>query len=449
MVLSIPLTHAYTASNARSVAGNPGAGAVSSAARPLRERNRFPLKISADKRHLIDQMGLAFLVNGEAAWSLVTGLNERDAVEYLRDRRRRGFNAIIVNLIEHHFNGPRNQAGDTPFESAGDFSNPNERYFRHVDWLLGEARDNGFLVFATPAYLGFDGGDEGWYQDVVRAGESKLRAYGRYLGKRFRRFDNIVWVLGGDYGSAETVPYTRAIVRGLKETDRPGRIFTVHNARGESGLKYHESENWLTLNTTYSDCEGAANSSREDYQNERVMPFVFFEGLYENEGASATCLRSQAYWSVLAGSIGHFLGISPVWRFGSDWKEHLGSPGSRSMTHFARLFLSRPWQKLVPDVSGSLVTAGRGSATSIAGAAVTSDRTTAIVYLPSSRTITVDMSRIAGAAARAWWFDPRKGSASAIGTFPTRGSRLFSPPGAGDWVLVIDRASLRRSQPGR
>jgi hypothetical protein len=434
---------------AQSVSMSSPGRTVLSAKAPRKVSPAFPLRVSADRRHLVDRRGRPFLINGEAAWSLVTGLNQQDAELYLEDRRRRGFNAIILNLIEHHFNGPENQEGETPFRAAGDFSQPNERYFRHVDWLLGRARAKGIVVFATPAYLGYGGGDEGWYQDVVRAGVTTLKAYGRYLGRRYKKFDNIVWVMGGDYGSDETLPFTRAIVRGLKETDRPGRLFTVHNARGESGIEYHEDEPWLSLNTTYSDCDGAATSSLDDYRRERVMPFVFFEGKYENEGASAVCLRSQAYWSVLAGSIGHFLGTKPLWGFEPNWKSVLSSEGSRSMSHFARLFSSRPWQKLVPDLSGSLLTGGRGSDTSVAGGAVTSDRTTAIVYLPSARAVTVDVSKITGSSARAWWFDPQDGSTSSIGTFGTRARRSFSPPGPGDWVLVIDRASLRLGPPGK
>jgi hypothetical protein len=41
----------------------------------------------------------------------------------------------------------------------------------------------------------------------------------------------------------------------------------------------------------------------------------------------------------------------------------------------------------------------------------------------------------------ATWFDPRSGHGRWIGQFPVRGSRVFTPPNAEDWVLVLDDAS--------
>jgi hypothetical protein len=408
----------------------------------------FPLKVSADKRRLIDQRGQPFFVNGDTPWSLITGLTREDAELYLEDRKQRGFNAILMNIIEHKFNGPVNRYGQGPFLKSGDFSAPNEQYFQHVDWVIGRARDKGMLVLATPAYFGYQGGDEGWYQEIIRTSLSILQSYGRYLGSRYKQFDNIVWVMGGDHGSNAGLPYTRAIVQGLQETDQP-RVFTAHNSRFESGIKYHESESWFSLNTTYSDCNNSAANSLTDYNRSPVIPFLYFEGRYENEGASAVCIRSQAYWAVLAGANGHFLGVKPVWSFDAGWKQTLDTNGSRSMTRFARLFLSRAWHKLVPDQSGTLLTGGRGSLeTDVAGAAITSDGTTAIIYAPSSRGLTISMSKISGSTARAWWYNPETGLATRVGDFPTTGSRTFTPPGGDDWVLILDDASLNLPAPG-
>ena len=61
---------------------------------------------------------------------------------------------------------------------------------------------------------------------------------------------------------------------------------------------------------------------------------------------------------------------------------------------------------------------------------------------------TVDLRQIAGGEAKAWWFNPRDGSAQLIGTFPTTGSQAFTPAASGDWVLVLDNASLDLPAPG-
>ena len=71
-----------------------------------------------------------------------------------------------------------------------------------------------------------------------------------------------------------------------------------------------------------------------------------------------------------------------------------------------------------------------------------------IAYMPTRRTISVDMSKVSGSQAEGWWFNPRNGQATAAGTFPTSGTKELTPPAEGDWVLVLDDASKRRPPPG-
>jgi hypothetical protein len=72
-----------------------------------------------------------------------------------------------------------------------------------------------------------------------------------------------------------------------------------------------------------------------------------------------------------------------------------------------------------------------------------------IAYIPGARmTPTVDMTRISGSTANAWWYDPRSGAATAIGTYSTTGTRTFTPVETNDWVLVLDDASQNYGPPG-
>src|SRR5205814_2580682 len=77
--------------------------------------DRYPVRVGPDHRHLVDQSGTPFLVEGDAPWSLIAGLTNEDAEKYLETRRHQGFNSIIVNLIEHKFHGPVNRYGEGPF----------------------------------------------------------------------------------------------------------------------------------------------------------------------------------------------------------------------------------------------------------------------------------------------------------------------------------------------
>src|SRR5437763_2346573 len=93
---------------AQAADGNGAAVSQARAATPL-----LPLKTSPDGHFLVDQKGQPFLVVGDSPWSLVAQPREADLDRYLDDRAKKGFNSLIVNLIEHKFgsNAPNTRAG--------------------------------------------------------------------------------------------------------------------------------------------------------------------------------------------------------------------------------------------------------------------------------------------------------------------------------------------------
>ena len=63
----------------------------------------FPIRISADKRRFEDSTGKPFLMHGDTAWSLIAQFNQADVTTYLDDRQAKGFNTLLVNVLEHKF----------------------------------------------------------------------------------------------------------------------------------------------------------------------------------------------------------------------------------------------------------------------------------------------------------------------------------------------------------
>jgi hypothetical protein len=422
----------------------------------------YPLKISANQRILVDQNNTPFLINGEAAWSLMVELTKSEVDEYFENRRQKGFNTIIVNLIEHFFGGPVNAYGDAPFLIPGDFSTPNESYFAHADWVIGKAAEYGIVAVVAPAYLGWECADEGWCQEVIANGADKCQNYGRYLGNRYKDFANIIWLNGCDTEANEAYDEVNAIVEGIKEFDTV-HLHAAQCIREKSALDCYD-EAWLDINSTYSSCSLAAFRSFVDYNRQRLMPFFFIEGTYENEGGSPACLRSQAYRSILGGATGHFFGNNPIWYFGDgnrsyagfpfvrglSWREALESGGSLSMKHMNNLFNSRPWHRLIPDYDHELVVAGYRDINndSYVAAARTSDSLTAIIYLPQRKTITIDLTELSGEQIKAWWFNPSTGIATFLSTYYSKGLVDFTPPTEQDWILVLDDEALDLPPPG-
>lgn len=417
------------------------------------ESSVFPLSVGPTKRYLVDKHGKPFLINGDTAWSLIAQLTREEAEQYLEDRAQKQFNAVLVSLLEHKFadNAPDNADGQSPFRSPGDFSQPCEAYFRHADWVINRASEKGLLVVLCYCYLGYEGGPQGWAAEIKQNGVSKCRSFGQFLGQRYKNTPNIVWLAGGDGSAAEcgVLDEVNAIAQGIKEVDK-AHLHSAHCSRQKSAVDcYHQP--WLDINTTYSDCDQTLARLAIDYQRSDVLPFIYVEGKYENEGASATCLRSQAYWTVLSGGCGHFFGNSPIWGFGAgwksagrDWKSALDSAGAGDMTRWAQLFASRPWHLLAPDVKRTVV----ASDTAGVAAAVSRDKSTIIAYLPSQAQVSVDLSQLSGREVVAWWYHPSLGRADEIGTFPSDGTRAFTPPSGGDWALVLDDPSFQYPVPG-
>lgn len=410
-----------------------------------------PLRVSGNHRYLVDRGGAPFLLQGDAAWSLIANATEQEASLYLQDRRAKGFSAVLVNLIEHKFarNAPRNTYGEAPFSVPIDFAAPNGKYFDHADWVIRKAAENNLVVLLAPVYLGYTGLDEGFYDEVMAAGPEKCLAYGRYLGQRYRGFDNIIWVMGGDRDPGPARENVDMVAYGIRESDRR-HLMTAH-CHSDSAPAEQYPGSWLEVGTSYA-YEIVHLRLTWDYERKPAMPLFLIESIYEGEhNSSQVQVRRQAYWAILCGEFGHVMGNYPIWSFNPGWQAALDSPGSVSLMHWGRLFRSRPWSELVPDTGHKVVTGGIGEYWGLdyMAAAATPDGSTVIAYMPDARTVTVDATKLAKGRANAWWYDPRTGEATSAGSFAAEGTRQFTPPAQGDWVLVIDDASRRLPGPGR
>jgi hypothetical protein len=409
-----------------------------------------PLRVSKSQRYLVDRSGKPFLLQGDAAWSLIANLSKEDAAAYLADRRSRGFNAVLVNLIEHKFaaHAPKDLYGDAPFGAGPDFSAPNERYFAHADWIIRKAAEDGITVLLAPIYLGYTGLDEGFYEETKANGPERCLAYGRFLGRRYRDFDNIIWVLGGDRDPGDVREDVDMVAYGIREFDRR-HLMTAHCHSESSPIEQYPGS-WLSVSSSYA-YEIVHQRLTWDYERKPVKPLFLIESIYEGEhNSSELQVRRQAYWSVLCGEFGHVMGNLPIWSFSPGWQAAMGKPGSIGMTRWGRLFRSRPWQTLVPDDDHKVVTGGVGEywGNDYLSAATSPDGSLLMAYMPDARTVTVDLSKLAPGPLKVWWFNPRDGSCSAGAGLDSSGPRAMNPPGPGDWVLVIDRASLGLAAPG-
>lgn len=417
----------------------------------------FPLSVGGSGHLLLDKAGRPFWLQGDAAWSLIAQLTDSQIVTYLDDRAAKGFNAILVNAIEHKFadNAPNDINGTPPFTTPNDLSTPNEAYFSRLDTMIREADQRGILVMLFPAYLGAGGGDEGWYQVLEQSSAATIKQYGEYLGKRYASYPNILWMMGGDYVPPDTTVVTN-LLAGIRTYDT-AHLVSYHGVPETSAADSWSGAGWLDLNTTYSYSNTQYDLDLAQYARSPALPYILVESEYEQTGTGTPPLqtiRAQAYFTLLSGATGNVYGNNPVWYFGSKtglnynttpWQDALDSPGAQDMSHLVRLVDGIPWSTLIPDTSGAFLVSGAGaSGWTHALAAVSRDATLAIAYVPTQRTITLDLSQLAGSSASGYWFDPTSGSSTPIPSHALVRSDFTTPGtnsgGDQDWVLVLKSA---------
>jgi hypothetical protein len=423
----------------------------------------YPVKKSANNRYLVDQNNVPFLMVGDSPQALIVNLTEAEASAFFADRATLGFNTMWVNLLCATYTGGRADAStidnikpfsaNIPGTSSYDLTKTNEAYFARVDHILHLAAQNGIQLLLDPAETG------SFLSVMLDNGTNKCRAYGQFLGDRYKNFTNIIWMSGNDFQSwrnAGDDVIVRAVALGIKDRDTNHLHTTELDYYISSSLDDANWNSMLDLNATYTYYATYARLI-QDYNRPNFLPNFMVEANYEFEHAytgNAT-LRHQEYWTMLSGATGQLYGNGYTWPFASGWQSHLDTPGAIQFGYVTALFAPRAWFNLIPDTNHVVVTAGFGTFSAAADlnlvnnndyatAARTADGSLVMAYMPTSRTLTVDMSKVSGPAV-AHWYDPANSTYLSIAgsPFTNSGARTFTPSGNnsdgdGDWVLILE-----------
>ena len=436
----------------------------------------YPVRTTANNRYLVDQKNIPFMIVGDSPHSLIGRMSESDATFYMANRQRYGINTLWVELLCNN-NTACNADGTTfddiaPFTTPGDISTPNPVYFQRVDDMLTIAAEHGITILLDAVETA------GWLATFKANGPEKAAAFGRYLGNRYKDVPNIIWMYGNDFqtwmdpGDDAVVV---AVAKGIKDVD-PNHIHTTElNYLTSGSLDDTRWEPLIELDGAYTYYPTYAQVLKE-YNRPNFRPVFMEEANYEFEKHNTTDvgtpanLRRQEYWTMLSGATGQLYGSAYTWRLPSGWfsdwrlrlsarrifgwKSNLDTPGVVQLSYMKELFAPRKWYDLVPDQTHTAVTdgygtpapSGTGSVTTdtYATAARTPDGRLIMVYMPTIRTITLDMSKLSGPAA-ARWYDPTTGEYIDVSNSPfaNTGTRQFMPSGNnhdgdGDWVLVLE-----------
>ncbi len=414
-------------------------------------------------RYLVTERGTPFFYLGDTAWELFHRLTRKEAEQYLNDRASKGFTVIqAVALAELDGLNTPNPYGERPLHN-NDPTNPNDAYFRHVDWVIDRANTLGLYVGLLPTWG--DKVNKKWGVGPEIFTPENARVYGEFLGRRYRQ-KGVLWILGGDrpVESETHVNIWRAMAAGLREGDNGAHLMTYHPSGGQSSAERLHAEPWLDFNMAQSGharrYEANYTMLELDYQRTPVKPCMDGEPCYEdhpigfdprNGWFDAHDVRRAAYWALLSGAHGHTYGCHNVWQMyvpdkrkpvshaRRSWQDSLNLPGAGQMRYAKQLMLCRDMLLRMPDQS--LLASDSGQDGEAIRAARAADGSYAYLYVPTPRPVQVRLDKLSGRTVQASWYDPRTGETTPIGEFRAAGERTFTPPAGDspDWVLALER----------
>lgn len=430
------------------------------------------LKVSENNRFLVVEDGEPFFYMADTAWELFHRCNREEAITYLTKRAEQGFNVIqAVALAEIDGLNTPNSYGETPLRN-NDPTTPNESYFEHVDYIVKKADSLGLYIAFLPTW-----GDKvfknSWGVGPEVFNIENASSFGQWIGNRYKDYDNIIWVIGGDRNprpNTNDEEIWNAMAEGIAKTagGYENTLMTFHpqpKKDGGSSTWFH-NEPWLDFNmhqTGHCANQGTYNHIEHDYNLTPEKPTLDGEPLYEDHpncfnakelGHSVPGdIRRIMYWNVFAGAFGQTYGCHNVWQMYTPdrkginqplrpWPAALDLPMANQVQHLKNLFLSRPFLSRIPDQS--MVIGSQEENENYVSATRDSSGSYALIYFPTGKTTMINLSKLEGERFTGQWYDPRTGNAFAGPRVTISEAIEIVPPTSGkghDWVLVIDNAS--------
>lgn len=439
---------------------------------------RGRLKVSPNGHYLQYEDGAPFFYLGDTAWELLHRLNREQADRYLENRARKGF-TVIQTVILAQIGGLTvpNPYGDLPL-TGEDPTRPNEAYFRHVDYVVKKAESLGLYVGLLPTWGSYWNLTPGTNRRGGIFTVDNARAYGRYLGKRYKD-KAVIWILGGDrtITSEQERAVIDAMAAGLEEGDGKTHLKTFHPiGPGMSSSHLHDAP-WLDFNM-YQSSHAAQDHdnglyAEHDWSLQPPKPTLDGEPRYEQIPVGFYYpnynrfirfddydARQAAYWSLFAGACGHTYGNNSIWQMWEPgrepaifadipWYDALDHPGALQMGFVRRLFESRPFQMLEPYPS--MLKAGPSTGGAKVRALRANNGSFAFIYSPRGESFTVDKNTLKARRVKELWYDPRYGVTRPLHSTDNWGYQTYAPPTSGrgnDWILILEDEAAGFPLPG-
>ncbi len=454
------------------------------------------LEVSSNGHYIQHKDGTPFLWIGDTGWGMIQQLTREEVDEYLDSRKALGF--TVIQAVAHwspHGGGmersPDNAAnayGFRPF--TGDEKHPNTAeplvvkggspnapndYWDNVDYVVEAVKKRNMYLALLPC----------WASELITGkGEynvEQAKIYGEFLGKRYGKEPNIIWMLGGDtkaqfdgydknekYSAYDYRPIYRAMAEGIvkgatgqspawnEKSPAWDEVFFTYHPNGDApygSSQWFQQDAWLDANgvEVWREVNDVYRTMLNDYQLKNpVKPSLLLEGSYEYGSYGHECgwvtpviVRRQFYQTFFAGGAGSTYGAGPIWSMrgnkgdyncGYTWKQALDFPGAKQIAGLGKQFLiEHHWNEWIPN--GNVIS-GVGEGVSLKTAVTTKSGDMALVYFSNNSACRV--KNILNKNADAYWFYPRNGQEVKVSPFKENEVRdMLPPPNWEDAILVL------------
>ncbi|MBR4899646.1 MAG: DUF4038 domain-containing protein [Victivallales bacterium] len=412
------------------------------------------LKISDNRRAIVTADGKPFFYLADTAWELFHRLTFEEADTYLQNRAAKGFNVIqAVALAECDGLNQPDRNGHKPL-ADNDPTRPNEPYWQHVDAVVKRANELGLYIGLLPTWG--DKWNKKWGAGPEIFTPENARAYAKWLANRYR--DNaIIWILGGDRPIENDLhrQITEAFAEGLREGDGGSHLITFHPTGGQSSSIWFADSNVLDIHmiqSGHSHGPQALKLLRNDWSLTSPRPFINGEPAYEAhpnnfqggyEGwLDESDVRRDLYYTICSGAAGYTYGAHPIWQFCNPllnppinqprmtWRKALELPGVKQLAIAKKLLEELP--TILREPADSFLNTQDKSILP-AVACRDAEGLWALIYLPDSQTVDINLAILSKYPAEAMFINPRTGQITATEQLAaTETTHRFIPPASFD-----------------
>ncbi|MDX2197008.1 MAG: glycoside hydrolase family 140 protein [Cytophagales bacterium] len=444
------------------------------------------LKVSPNGRYIQTRDGKPFFYMGDTSWELFHRLSREEIKQYLESRKQLMFNVVqAVAIGELDGLRAKNAYGDLPMRldniAIPDTTSGNDvndtlsyDYWDHIEYGIKLAAKNDMYIALLPCWGEYV--TPRFTDTIVFSDSIKGYNYGWFIGNRFKKYNNIIWILGGDRFPNEIahgISTWNAMAEGINDG-----VCNIYEPNGKANyestfMSYHcmypasvwfASAPWLDVDMwgTYHEKRDNDRSFEVPYilaNSKNIRPTINAEPPYEDAGINYDFnngyfddfdVRQHAYWSVLAGCVGHTYGNNALWQCinkntyhknrdprHKQWYDALYAQGAQQMKYLRLLIEEINILEMVPNQK--LIAYNIHDPTGHIQAASGTDF--ALYYIPTGKELNAQMGIIKGEKIFATWYDPKTGQKTQIGEYVNKGIVKFTPPGkpqrGNDWVLIL------------